>query len=94
MVAGCRSSGVLTADKLVVTGQAKLISIHAAEVGGAGAPALIKVYDSTSASGKEIARMAIGGEQTLEFDMHGVLCTNGIFFEEVSGAVAVSIEFS
>jgi|5_EtaG_2_1085323.scaffolds.fasta_scaffold39817_1 hypothetical protein len=94
MVAGCRSSGVLTADKLVVSGQAKLISIHAAEVGGAGAPAVIKVYDSTSASGKEIARMLLVADTSQEFDMHGVLCTNGIFFEEVSGAAAVSIEFS
>ena len=49
MVAGCRSSGVLTEDKLIVTGQVKLISIHATEV--AGNAAVIKVFDNTAASG-------------------------------------------
>jgi len=92
MATGCRSSGVLTSDKLVVTGQVKLISIHATEVGGSAA--VIKVFDNTAASGKEIARMTLTANQTIEFDMHGVLCTNGLYFEEVSGAVAVSIEFA
>jgi hypothetical protein len=92
MVAGCRSSGVLTGNALVVTGQVKLISIHATEVNNAAA--VIKVYDNTAASGKEIARMTLAANQTIEFDMHGVLCTNGLYFEEVSGAVAVSIEFA
>ena len=92
MAAGCRSSGVLTENKLVVTGQVKLISIHATEVGGSAA--VIKVFDNTAASGKEIARMTLTANQTIEFDMHGVLCTNGLYFEEVSGAVAASIEFA
>jgi len=30
---------------------------------------------------------------TIEFDMHGVIAKNGLYFEETSGAVAVSIEF-
>jgi hypothetical protein len=91
----CRSSGVLTASGLVYSGKCKLISIHACEVGaGAGAGAEIKVYDNTSAAGKEIARIILSAKQTVEFDMHGVLCSNGLFFEEASGAVAVSIEFA
>ena len=92
MVAGCRSSGVLVEDTLIVSGQVKLISIHATEVGGAAA--VIKVFDNTAASGKEIARLTLAANQTIEFDMHGVLCMTGLFFEEVSGAVAVSIEFA
>tara|TARA_R100001510_G_scaffold57031_1_gene63869 strand:- start:1291 stop:1575 length:285 start_codon:yes stop_codon:yes gene_type:complete len=90
----CRSSGVLTASGLVYSGKCKLISIHACEVGaGAGANAEIKVYDNTSAAGKEIARIILSAKQTVEFDMHSVLCENGIFFEEASGAVACSVEF-
>ena len=92
MVAGCRSSGVLTEDKLIVTGQVKLISIHATEV--AGNAAVIKVFDNTAASGKELARLTLAGNQTIEFDMHGVLAMNGLFFKEVSGAVAVSVEYA
>ena len=92
MVAGCRSSGVLTADKLIVTGQVKLISIHATEVGGAAA--VFKIFDNTAASGKEVARITLAANQTIEFDMHGVLCMTGIYFKEVSGAVAASVEFA
>ena len=92
MVAGCRSSGVLVEDTLIVTGQVKLISIHATEV--AGNAAVIKVFDNTAASGKELARLTLAGNQTIEFDMHGVLAMTGLYFKEVSGAVAVSVEYS
>jgi len=92
MVAGCRSSGVLTESALIVTGQVKLISIHAAEVGGGAA--VVKIFDNTAASGKEIARITIQPNQTIEFDMHGVLARNGIYFQEASGAMEVSIEFA
>ena len=88
---GCRTSGVLTADAIVFDGSCRLVSIHACEVGGSTAE--IKVFDGTSNSGKEIARIKLSSGQTVEFDMHSVLCDNGIFFEEVSGAVACSIEF-
>ena len=91
MVAGCRSSGVLTASTLIVSGQAKLISIHACSV---GAPTVIKVYDNTAASGREVARLTMQPDQIIEFDMHGVLCRNGIYLEEASGAMEVSIEFA
>ena len=92
MVAGCRSSGVLTESALIVTGQVKLISIHAAEVGGGAA--VVKIFDNTAASGKEIARMTLTANQTIEFDMHGVLAMTGLYFQEVSGAVAVSVEYA
>ena len=91
MVAGCRSSVVLTASTLVVTGQVKLVSIHACSV---GAPTVIKVFDNTAASGKEIARLTMLPDSIIEFDMHSVLCMTGIYVQEVSGAMEVSIEYS
>ena len=91
MVAGCRSSGVKTASTLIVSGQAKLISIHACS---GGAPTVIKVYDNTAASGKEVARLSMQTDSIVEFDMHGVLCMNGIYLEEASGVMEVSIEFA
>jgi len=92
---GCRTSGVLTASAVVTKGRALLVSVHACEVGGT-TPVTIKIYDGTSSSGKEIARLNIAAGQTIEFDMHGVICDNGIYFEEVAagGDSAVSIEFA
>jgi hypothetical protein len=90
--AGCRSSGVLTSSAVVSSDRALLISIHATEV--AGSAATVKIWDNTAASGKEVARITLAANQTIEFDMHGVLCTNGIYFEEDAGSVAVSIEFA
>ena len=92
MVTGCRSSGVLTASALIVQGQSKLVSIHATAI---GQPTTIKVFDGTDNTGKEVARIVLGQpDLTLEFDMHGVLCRNGIFLEEVSGAMACSVEYA
>ena len=90
-MAACRSSGVLTASTLIFTGQCKLVSIHATAI---GAPTVIKVWDNTAASGKEIARINLQPDSTIEFDMHGVICSNGLYLEESSGAMAVSVEFA
>jgi len=90
-MAACRSSGVLTASALVFTGQCKLISIHATSV---GAPSLIKVWDNITNSGKEIARITLAPDSTIEFDMHGVICSTGLYLEEVSGAMACSVEYA
>jgi len=90
--AGCRSSGVLTSSAVVSSDRALLVSVHATEV--AGSAATVKIWDNTAASGKEVARITLAANQTIEFDMHGVLCTNGIYFEEDAGQVAVSIEFA
>tara|TARA_B100001094_G_C17644271_1_gene536506 strand:- start:15 stop:326 length:312 start_codon:yes stop_codon:yes gene_type:complete len=101
---GCRSSGLLDASAQVVTGKCKLISIHVTSIGG---PATIKVFDGTDNSGKEVARITAGidnltggtppnyiQDETLEFDMHGVLMESGIFYEETSGEAAVFINFA
>lgn len=93
--AGCRTSGILTASAVVTKGHALLMSIHACEVGGVS-PVTVKIYDGTSSSGKEVARLVLAANQTIEFDMHGVMCKDGIYFEEVAagGDSAVSIEFA
>ena len=104
MVTGCRSSGLLDSSQIVVTGRCKLVSIHVTSIGG---PAIIKVFDGTDATGKEVARITAGIEhqtggtpptyshdETLEFDMHGVIMLNGIYYEESSGEAAVFINFA
>tara|TARA_R100001163_G_C5056674_1_gene193119 strand:+ start:128 stop:430 length:303 start_codon:yes stop_codon:yes gene_type:complete len=91
MVQASRTSGVLTASAIVNRGQCKLMSIHACET--AGSLAQIKIFDGTDATGVEIARLILAAGQTIEFDMHGVIAKNGLYFEETSGAVACSVEF-
>ena len=104
MVSGCRSSGLLAASAQVVTGKCKLVSIHVTSIGG---PATVKVFDGTDNTGKEVARLTVGvdhqtggtpptytQDETLEFDMHGVLMENGIYYEESSGEAAVFINFA
>ena len=88
----CRSSGVLAADKIISNEHCLLISIHACETGSSTAE--IRVFDGTSAAGTEIARIVLAANQTIEFDMHGVLARNGLFFKKQSGSVACSVEFA
>lgn len=73
---GCRTSGVILADGIAVGQGCKLISIHATSVNVA---TTIYVFDSLTATGTEIARINLAANQTLEFDMHGVICKNGVF---------------
>jgi len=95
-MASCRSSGVLTASGLVYSGKCKLISIHAQYTGSA--PTTVKVFDNTAASGKELARVILTtNPKAIEFDMHGVICSKGLFLELSGNAgfgAAVSIEFA
>tara|TARA_Y100001938_G_C7960738_1_gene364171 strand:- start:204 stop:488 length:285 start_codon:yes stop_codon:yes gene_type:complete len=91
----CRSSGLLTANTQVFTGKCKLISIHVNNDSG-GVPCQIKVFDGTDNTGKELARINIDGAgvQNLEFDMHGVICSVGLFYEETSGNANTFIHFA
>ena len=67
-MATCRSSGVNTASAVINAGRTRLISIHSACTGSA--PTTIKVFDNASAaSGKELARMILQPESSLEFDI-------------------------
>ena len=88
----CRSSGALTADKQVFTGKCKLISIHVCADGGA--PFTCKVFDATDNTGKEVARFVVAPDSTMEFDMHGVLMSDGIFYEETTNNGTVFINFA
>ena len=92
----CRSSGVQTASAVVNAGRCKLISVHAQLTGNAATT--VKVFDNASAaSGKEIARMVLAPNMApVEFDMHGVICSNGLYLDISTGAgtgAAVAVEF-
>tara|TARA_Y100001938_G_scaffold149883_1_gene238449 strand:+ start:3490 stop:3810 length:321 start_codon:yes stop_codon:yes gene_type:complete len=106
-MASCRSSGVKTSSTAIHAGQCKLVSIHGVLTGTK--PTTIKVFDNASAaSGLELARMILAqtdpadpaartGPECLEFDMHGVLATNGLYLSISSGTgegAAVSVEFN
>lgn len=92
---GCQSSGVKTASAAIISGQCKLVSIHAVITGTK--PTTIKVFDNASAaSGKELSRMilarsdasdptALTGPESIEFDMHEVICKKRIIFEHFIG---------
>tara|TARA_R100001230_G_C5639203_1_gene145603 strand:- start:304 stop:603 length:300 start_codon:yes stop_codon:yes gene_type:complete len=95
----CRSSGVLGASKLIVTGRTKLVSVHAALFVTGGDAVTINVYDGTDNTGTKIAmiKQSTNGYYNLEYDMHGVLCNTGLFLEVIeagSSTVNVSIEFN
>ena len=94
-----RSSGVLGASKLIVTGRTKLVSIHAALFVTGGDAVTINVYDGTDNTGTKIAmiKQSTNGYYNLEYDMHGVLCNTGLYLEVAeagSSTVNVSIEFN
>lgn len=98
-IGGCRSSGVLGASAIVSNEGAKLISIHAAITIASNAAVTVKVFNGTDNTGTEVARIhhAVTGHYNLEYDMHGVLCRNGIFLEVTeagSSTANVSVEFN
>lgn len=97
-IGGCRSSGVLGASAIVSNENAKLVSLHMAITVASGA-CTVKVFNGTDNSGTEIVRFhnAVDGFYNIEYDMHGVLCRNGIFLEITeagSSAANVSVEFN
>ena len=63
-MSSCRSSGLITADTLVFTGQCKLISVHGYNNHGVTA-CTIKIYDNTAASGKQIAEVILPPHQAV-----------------------------
>lgn len=97
----CRSSGVQTASAAIFSGQCRLISLHGVHTGvDPNIAATIKVFDNASAaSGTELARLVLGGPKptvpvVMEYDMHGVLATNGLYLEITGATAAVSVEFN
>ena len=98
-MASCRSSGVLTASAVVSAERCKLVSIHAQLTGTN--PTTVRVFDNSSAaSGKELARIILAtpeGPKAIEFDMHGVIASNGLYLDIATGTgigAAVSVEFA
>ena len=97
-IGGCRSSGAITADKLIFTGRGKLISIHG--LGFAPNNAYVKIYDNTSASGTVIGILAVGAPsaEATEADLHGVIFKTGLYADVThlggtTGAI-FTVEFS
>lgn len=98
----CRSSGVLTASEAVSGERSKLVSIHCVRT-GAGAATTVRLFDNASAaSGKEMIRIVLdagdpASPQMFEMDLHGAICSNGIYLDISTGAgtgAAVSVHFS
>ena len=94
MMPSCRSSGLLTGDTIVFRGKCKLISIHVNN--DSGAPCQVKIFDGTDNTGKELARFNLDGAAIpqVEFDMHGVICSVGLFYEETSGNANTYLHFA
>ena len=100
---GCRSSGNLTADALVHTGRCKLVSIHAINLHATDMTVIV-VYDNTAGSGKVVAKLAIPGlndaagnavgGNSMEYDMHGVICDNGLYVDVTNGTPHLTIEYA
>ena len=100
---GCRSSGNLTADALVHTGRCKLVSIHAINLHATDMTVIV-VYDNTAGSGKVVAKLALPGMtdaagnvvggHSMEYDMHGVICHNGLYVDVTNGTPHLTIEYA
>lgn len=92
-LAGCRSSGLITADTLVYTGQCKLVSIHALNSHGSTATTIV-VYDNIAGSGTIVAKILLGAGLSLEYDMHGIICGTGLYVDVTAGTPELTLEFS
>lgn len=105
MVAGCNTTGVLTASKVCYVGRARIASIKVMSDGttdfdgsGSAAAGSIAVYDSGSAttSGKKaITKMYVeddGKPHMYDFEFHGAVVAEGIYVVVV-GDIQYSIEF-
>ena len=92
-IGGCRGSGALSADTLIVTGQGKLISIHGYSTGTD--TGYVTVHDCLTQGACDAANMvgllyvglASTGAAYAEADMHGVLFKTGLYADvtHVSG---------
>ena len=103
MVAGCSSSGVITASKVVSSSRCKLVSLHVTSINADAN--VIKVWDSndsTTTGDLEIVRINVpSGNNTannafnMEFDMHGVIAAEVLYVQITgSGTSAVTVTFA
>tara|TARA_R100001594_G_scaffold60102_1_gene94090 strand:+ start:572 stop:916 length:345 start_codon:yes stop_codon:yes gene_type:complete len=104
LLTNTQKNGATSAEPhLVHSGRCKLVSIHVTNLHMDSAGTLT-VYDNTAVSGKIVARLYIvpltdGGltsfsGNTLEFDMHGVICENGIMVDFTGGTLECTIEYA
>ena len=92
-IGGCRSSGSITADTLIVSGKGKLISIHGFSTGTD--TAYVTLHDCLTqgacADGNMVGLLYVGlasvGAAFAEADMHGVIFKTGLYADvtHVSG---------
>ena len=104
MVAGCNTTGVLTATKLCYVGKARIASIKVmsdgttSHGGGGLTEGSIAVYDASTAttSGKKlITKMYVeddGKPHMYDFEFHGAITAEGIYVV-VTGDIQYSVEF-
>ena len=78
MTGGCRSSGLKAASSLIFSGSVRLMSVHATNMHGSEDATLI-IYDNTAASGTVLLSLVLEPKKSIECDMHGVLCTIGLY---------------
>ena len=107
---GCRSSGDLTSSALVFTGRCKLVSIHGTNLHATDTSTIIiydnvaasgKIVGyfvlpglrGAGADGSAAATFSPTAH-SMEFDMHGVICANGLYYSASAGTPHVTIEYS
>lgn len=92
----CNSSGVLVASTVVYANRCHFVSIYATST--TNALFTLKVWDSDSStiSGKkEVVRLNLKGvAETLEYDMHRVLLTEGLYVEVAAGSGVFSLNYT
>tara|TARA_R110000751_G_scaffold77632_2_gene156434 strand:+ start:110 stop:445 length:336 start_codon:yes stop_codon:yes gene_type:complete len=107
---GCRSSGDLTSSGVAFDGRCKLVSIHGTNLHATDTSTIIVydntaasgkivayvVLPALRGSGVDGSSAATFSPtaHSMEFDMHGVICTNGLYFSASAGTPHVTIEYS
>jgi hypothetical protein len=90
---GCAGSGVKTADAVVHVGRCALQGIKATNA--SGSTFTVQVWDSATATTSqkvEVARMVLAANGSLEYDMHGRICAEGLYVD-VTGTGTYSLEW-
>ena len=107
MADASRSSGVLTASKVISDTPCRLKSVHIACFAAGADVDTLKIFDSkdsTLTGNTEIYRAVFNGSMSadnIEADMHGVLAREGLFAQltapvspDASSRFAFSVEFN
>mgnify|MGYP003116066469 CR=1 FL=1 len=102
-----RSSGVLTASKVIVANPCNLKSVHITAKANGPDEYILKIFDSkdsTLTGNTELCRFVFNGNvqaENVEADMHGVLAREGLYAQVTAPAspdagshFAFSVEFN